>query len=187
MTRDIPKLIPQLDDGPASWSYFLHKCCTGSYKVNEMIYLAEWALMGKLVGYPIHEGQGPDDYDHVLSGQCSPNPPFPSKEELLRQLVQAAEMSGQVNLSALPRHDHIHYGSLWGRGIPAKPEDLLHDAVLHVWAHWSFGEYRRLADGVADEDPDYNSLHGLAAMILLISTFKDRCPEAFRDEFLSVE
>lgn len=136
MNRDIPKLIPQLDSGPVSWSYFLHKCCTGSYKANEMISLAEWAVMGKIVGYPIHEEQGPDDYDHVFSGQFSANPPLPSQEELLRQLVQAAEISGQVNLSARPRHDQLHYDSLWKRGLTAKPEDLLHDAVLHVWGNW---------------------------------------------------
>jgi anti-anti-sigma regulatory factor len=181
MIMDIPDLIPQLDPSPVRWAYFLHKCSTGSYYVADMLYLAEWALMEKLVGYPIYE-EPAVDYDRVISSQFATSQPFASPGELLRQLVRASQVDLQITMSKHQRHDSAHYHSLWKRHCRVQVADLLHDAVLHSWSNWSAAEHHKLSDEVIHESLNYNSLHALVAMILLISTFKDKCPDAFKFE-----
>jgi len=154
--------IPQYGNHPESWKRFLFKASRGSDKAVEMLRLAELSFLKELTAHSEPQDLQLEQYYSLLAARLPTSAPLLTIKEFLT-IADCVT----IDLPDKPLHEHAFYDRLWKRKQSVNTRELVLDAVVHCLRHWSPAEYRHLSETVCDNDPEYNSLNAVAAMLYL--------------------
>jgi len=184
--KSFPKIIPQPYGVYDNWNYFIHKACSGSYKADEIFTHAEYALMEFRTGIeePRTKKEA-EDFNIILQNQFHDTPPFKNEGDLFSQLLSACEIKKKPKIKKKQYYKREQYQNLWKEGY-VETYNLLHDSVLRAFENWGYSTYQNIQDVLLNETLEYNSLDIVTGLIMLITSFIDDCPEAFKKESYSI-
>ncbi len=150
-------IIPQMDDVPMRWDYFLMEAARGSRRVPD------WVLMALPCFVAEHRGIQPDEVeaqhiDEVLA--ALPADPKPT----LRQLLKQADMPMPE-----PGGDPILDSALCqGNATRVRSPDLLYDAALLVCTNYGVAGFEAAVESLDSEN--WDPRQAVAAMLYLLLT-----------------
>jgi len=163
-----PKIIPQLDyDKYATWEYFVLKAAKGSNHAEEIIQNAESYLIREIAGNKYLESyRYISDIENVkiILEKC----PYSSMQSIMDQLYRDDYTQRHLRSMDRPFNDFDHYCGLWKHGIVVSRDELVFDAVFHIFHNWSFDEFKRLTDKSINNE---NSLAIVARMLMVLITY----------------